>query len=222
MNRVSQVDQHVKINRALVSVYDKSDLSVLVTGLLELNPQIEIISSGGTFRRIQELLPQDFAGMLVPVEEYTGQPEMQGGLVKTLDFKIYTALLSETYNEQHQNDLARLNTGAIDLVVVNLYPFEQATGSSDATLEDARANIDIGGPCMIRASAKNFLRVSVLTDPAQYRGFVETCKTQQSCTSLQQRYHLARAAFSRTAAYDGFIAEYLSAAELASAQYEIQ
>ena len=145
------------------------------------------------------------------VSEYTGQPEMQGGLVKTLDFKIYLGLLSETYNADHVADLARVEGVALDMVIVNLYPFKQTVAAADVTVEKARGNIDIGGPCMVRASAKNFLRVASVTDPSDYAGIVEELQSNEAKLSLETRFALAKKAFAHTGDYDTAIAAYLSA-----------
>ena len=151
-----------------MSVFDKAGLDGFVRGLLSAVPDALILSTGGTFAALEKSLGASAARSLRQVSDYTGQPEMQGGLVKTLDFKIYLGLLAETYNPEHQKDLSRAGAAHIDMVVVNLYPFEKASSAAGATLEDARANIDIGGPCMIRAAAKNFHRVAAVTDPGEY------------------------------------------------------
>ena len=126
--------------------------------MLDINPRIKILSTGGTHKRIKEILGDRASGSLQQVSDYTGQPETQGGLVKTLDFRIYLGLLTETYNSDHQKDLKRTDSLAIDMVVVNLYPFKETISKQGVTCENARGNIDIGGPTMIRASAKNFIR----------------------------------------------------------------
>ena len=140
---------------------------------------------------------------------------MQGGLVKTLDFKIYLGLLAETYNPDHQKDLSRAGAAHIDMVVVNLYPFETASSAPGATLEDARANIDIGGPCMIRAAAKNFHRVAAVTDPGEYSEVLRELSGNEGTLCLDTRFRLARAAFKRIARYDSAITSYLDAADSA-------
>ena len=170
VNRVATIDDRVKVKTVLLSLSDKTSLETLVRGILAANPDARFLSTGGTHAALQALLGPAASATLRQVSDYTGQPEMQGGLVKTLDFKIYLGLLSETYNPAHAADLARTGAAVIDMVVVNLYPFEQTVAAARATLEDARANIDIGGPCMVRAAAKNFHRVAVLTDPADYSG----------------------------------------------------
>jgi phosphoribosylaminoimidazolecarboxamide formyltransferase/IMP cyclohydrolase len=123
MNVVDQIDNRVKVRNILVSVSDKSGLEKLIPGIREASPDVRIFSTGGTFKRLQEILGSAADGCLTQVSDYTGQPETQGGLVKTLDFKIYLGLLTETYNPAHQADLERTKGVAIDMVVVNLYPF---------------------------------------------------------------------------------------------------
>lgn len=224
VNIVWKTDGKVKIKRALISVSDKSGLEALVPGLIGIVPDIKILSTGGTFAAMAELLgPERAAAHLAQVSEYTGQPETQGGLVKTLDFKIYLGLLTETYNESHARDLARLNAAQIDMVVANLYPFEQTVARKDSTPEMARANIDIGGPCMVRAAAKNFLRVASVVDPADYAGILDEMGGSGGTLSLETRFGLARKAFAHTAAYDAAIAKYLAGcdAEKVAACYEV-
>lgn len=209
LNAVRRADDLVPVRRAIVSVADKSGLDRLIPRLLELCPGITFYSTGGTHREIARLLGGTAPGRLVAVSEYTGQPEMQGGLVKTLDFRIYLGLLSETYNPAHASDLRRTAAVTFDMVVGNLYPFAEAIGAPGATPEIARGNIDIGGPCMIRAAAKNFLRVAVLVDPANYKDTLEELRARGGALTLATRFRLARRAFAHTAEYDRSIACYL-------------
>jgi phosphoribosylaminoimidazolecarboxamide formyltransferase/IMP cyclohydrolase len=176
-----------------------------------------IYSTGGTYAALEEILGDKAATNLTAVSEYTGQPEMQGGLVKTLDFKIYLGLLSETYNAAHQEDLARVGGVAFDMVIVNLYPFQSTVSQDGVTPEMARTNIDIGGPCMLRASAKNYLRVASVTDPSDYPSLMEEIKGSGTL-SLETRFKLMKKTFAHTAAYDGAIASYF--AEQASTSVE--
>jgi len=208
INIVNKIDNLVKVQHVLVSVSDKTDLEQLIPGLLDINPQIQFFSTGGTFSKIKEILGNKWESSLTPVSEYTGQPETQGGLVKTLDFKIYLGLLTETYNNSHHDDLQRTNSVPIDMVVVNLYPFQQTISKQDVTPEMARGNIDIGGPCMIRASAKNFLRVASVVDPSDYLQILSWLKENNGCTSLDIRYKLACKAFGHTAEYDAAITDF--------------
>lgn len=207
-NRVSNVEDAVKIENVLLSVSDKSNLSEIINGLLAVNPNVKFYSTGGTYTKIKEILGEN-SDNLKAVSDYTGQPEMQGGLVKTLDFKIYLGLLSESYNDAHKEDLKRTGAIAFDMVVVNLYPFKETISREGATLEDGRANIDIGGPCMLRASAKNYLRVASVCNPDDYKSIVETLKKSSGSLSLQDRFHLAKKSFKHTAEYDAAISEYL-------------
>jgi phosphoribosylaminoimidazolecarboxamide formyltransferase/IMP cyclohydrolase len=205
----------VPVRHVLASVSDKTGLDRLVPGLVETNPQVRIYSTGGTYKAIRDLLGEErAAGNLVQVSAYTGQPEMQGGLVKTLDFKIYLGLLSETYNDAHAADLERTSAVAIDMVVVNLYPFKQTVAAADVTPEAARTNIDIGGPCMVRASAKNFLRVASVTDPADYGRILDELRGGGGMLGLGTRLELARKAFAHTADYDAAIAAYFKGCDL--------
>jgi phosphoribosylaminoimidazolecarboxamide formyltransferase/IMP cyclohydrolase len=208
VNFVQRIDDDVKIQNVLASVSDKTGLDRFIPALLKINPAVKIYSTGGTFTALREILGAA-SGNLISVSDYTGQPEMQGGLVKTLDFKIYLGLLSETYNPAHVEDLKRTQGVALDMVIVNLYPFVQTVAKPDATPEKARANIDIGGPCMVRASAKNFLRVASVTDPLDYDAVVKELTAGRGVLSLKTRFELAQKAFSHTAAYDTAIAAYL-------------
>jgi len=210
VNFVERIDDAVPVRHVLLSVSDKQGLDRFVPLLARLCPEARFYSTGGTFVALQKMLGGENRGRLLAVSDYTGQPEMQGGLVKTLDFKIYLGLLSETYNPAHAADLARLRAEAFDMVVVNLYPFQQTVGQPGATPEMARANIDIGGPCMVRAAAKNFLRVASVTDPSDYDGVLAELRRTGGSLSLRTRFELARKAFAHTAAYDSAIAAYLA------------
>ncbi|MBT4502755.1 MAG: hypothetical protein HOC74_33795 [Gemmatimonadetes bacterium] len=211
VNVVSKTDDLVSVRHVLLSVSDKSGLDELVPALVEINPEIRLFSTGGTHGAIADILGAEKAtAHLIQVSDYTGQPETQGGLVKTLDFKIYLGLLTETYNSSHQADLSRTQAVPIDMVVVNLYPFAATVAQEGITVEDARSNIDIGGPCMIRASAKNYLRVASVVDPKDYESLVTYLRGNQGRLDLAKRFKLAQKAFAHTAAYDSAIADFLS------------
>ena len=192
-NIVREVDDWIRPRHVLVSVFDKRDLQVLVNGLVSINDSLRIFSTGGTYKRIAEILG----------------PE-QTKKHKTLDFTIYLGLLTETYNDDHQEDLRRTSAVPIDMVVVNLYPFQQTVARPDVTVEEARANIDIGGPCMVRASAKNFPRVASVTDPGDYAMIVNKLRTSGGRLDLRTRFALARKAFAHTAEYDAHISRFLA------------
>jgi phosphoribosylaminoimidazolecarboxamide formyltransferase/IMP cyclohydrolase len=215
-NIVREIDDQVKIRRVLVSVSDKAGLDRFIPALIEINPDTHFYSTGGTFAALAQILGERAARSLTQVADYTGQPETQGGLVKTLDFKLYLGLLTETYNAAHQADLARTNAVPLDMVVVNLYPFEATVARAGVTVEEARANIDIGGPCMIRAAAKNYLRVAPVVDPADYAAVIELLRANGGGLNLIQRFELARKALAHTARYDAAISAYLAAQDPAA------
>jgi phosphoribosylaminoimidazolecarboxamide formyltransferase/IMP cyclohydrolase len=210
INIVEKVDDLVQVRHVLVSVSDKRGLDAFVPQLVSVNPEIKLFSTGGTFSAIKEILGDSAARHLTQVSDYTGQPETQGGLVKTLDFKIYLGLLTETYNNSHQADLERTGSVAIDMVIGNLYPFKETISKPDVTVERARGNIDIGGPCMIRASAKNFIRVASVVDPDDYNAIISELKANKGALSLNLRFRLAQKAFAHTAVYDQTIADFLA------------
>jgi phosphoribosylaminoimidazolecarboxamide formyltransferase / IMP cyclohydrolase len=217
INVVERIDDRVKVRHILVSVSDKQGLDEFVPALVRLNPELRIFSTGGTFAHLEKILGPSAGRHLTQVADYTGQPETQGGLVKTLDFKIYLGLLTEAYNAAHQADLQRTGGVAIDLVVVNLYPFRETIAKAGISLEQARGNIDIGGPCMIRAAAKNFIRVAPVVDPADYGAVASELQAHAGSTTLALRFRLAGKAFEHTAAYDRAIADYLGRQSAADA-----
>ena len=210
LNIVTDIDNRVRVRNVLMSVSDKTGLETFVPALVAACPGVKIYSTGGTYAKVKEILGAGAEGTLVAVSDYTGQPEMQGGLVKTLDFKIYLGLLSETYNDAHQADLKRLSAQPIDMVVVNLYPFQATVAKEGVTPEMARTNIDIGGPCMVRASAKNYLRVASVTDSLDYAGIVQELESHGGTIGLDTRFRLMKKAFAHTAQYDTAIAAFFT------------
>lgn len=209
MNVVEKIDDLVKVRHVLASVFDKSGLEGFIPELLRINPEIKLFSTGGTYTKIKEIIGDAAESCLTQVSDYTGQPETQGGLVKTLDFKIYLGLLTETYNDAHNEDIMRTGSVHIDMVIGNLYPFKDTISKPDVTVEAARGNIDIGGPCMIRASAKNYIRVASVVDPSDYGKIISEMEANNGSIPLGLRFRLAQKAFEYTAAYDRTIAEFL-------------
>jgi len=218
LNIVTEIDNRIKVRNVLMSVSDKTGLETFVPALVKACPGVRIYSTGGTYVKVKEILEaakargegQGAEGTLVAVSDYTGQPEMQGGLVKTLDFKIYLGLLSEKYNDAHQADLKRLDAQPIDMVVVNLYPFRETVAKEGVTPEMARTNIDIGGPCMVRASAKNYLRVASVTDPLDYANLANELADHDGTLGLDTRFKLMKKAFTHTAEYDTAISKFFT------------
>jgi phosphoribosylaminoimidazolecarboxamide formyltransferase/IMP cyclohydrolase len=192
-----------KIERALISVSDKRGVTALARELAKLG--IEILSTGGTARMLEE------AGIpVVAVRDFTGFPEILDGRVKTLHPKIHGGLLGRRDLAAHREAMAAHDIRPIDLVVVNLYPFEQVTAAG-ADLAEAIENIDIGGPSMIRSAAKNHGAVTVLVDPEDYEPVLVELRANTGVVSLGTNSRLARKAFALTARYDGAIADHLGA-----------
>lgn len=191
----------MKLKRALLSVSDK-------TGIVELaeflhKNGVEIISTGGTMKALQD------AGIPVTyVSDVTGFPEIMDGRVKTLNPKIHGAILAVRNNPEHMAALAKHDITPIDLVVVNLYPFRETISKPGVTEAEAIENIDIGGPAMVRASAKNFKDVVIVTYPNRYEGLMKMLQ-ETGDVDAKTRKELAYEAFTHTAEYDAMISEYL-------------
>ncbi|HEY5803660.1 MAG TPA: bifunctional phosphoribosylaminoimidazolecarboxamide formyltransferase/IMP cyclohydrolase [Lysobacter sp.] len=192
----------VKIRRALLSVSDKTGLIELAQALAAHG--VELLSTGGTAKAIRE------AGLDVrDVSDVTGFPEMMDGRVKTLHPLVHGGLLGRAGIDDAV--MAEHGIGAIDLLVLNLYPFEKVSADPASSMDDVVENIDIGGPAMLRSAAKNFARVAVATDPAQYAGIVTELQGNDGALGAQTRFALSVAAFNRVAQYDACISDYLSA-----------
>src|SRR5471032_453148 len=190
-----------KIQRALISVSDKTGLVPFAQILAQAG--IEIISTGGTAKTLRE------AGLMVKdISEHTGFPEMLDGRVKTLHPKVHGGLLFIRGNETHEAAAQQHGISPIDLVVVNLYPFEATVAKPNVSLHDAIENIDIGGPSMLRSAAKNHDSVTVIVDPADYADVAKQI-SESGNTTLELRRQLCAKVFARTAAYDAAIAAHL-------------
>jgi len=197
----------MKITQALISVSDKRGIVDFARALAEFG--VTILSTGGSAKLLRE------AGVPVTeVSDYTGFPEMLDGRVKTLHPKVHGGILGIRGNAEHAATMQKHDIPPIDLVVVNLYPFAQTVAKKDCTLEDAIENIDIGGPTMVRAAAKNHGNeaggVGIVTDPEDYAPVIEEMKAHGGALSYQMRFALAKKAFTHTARYDGAIANWLT------------
>jgi phosphoribosylaminoimidazolecarboxamide formyltransferase / IMP cyclohydrolase len=192
----------MNVKQALISVSDKTGVVEFCKGLSSLG--IRLISTGGTAKLLSE------NGLSVTeIAEHTGFPEMLDGRVKTLHPKVHAGLLARRDLPEHMTTIAQHGIDNIDLLVVNLYPFEATVAKSDCTLADAIENIDIGGPAMVRSAAKNWQGVGVLTDPSQYADVLDELQKTKGLTD-KTRFTLSVAAFNRIANYDGAISDYLS------------
>jgi phosphoribosylaminoimidazolecarboxamide formyltransferase / IMP cyclohydrolase len=197
---------------ALLSVSDKSGLVDFSRGIRAYG--FNLLSTGGTAKFLTE------AGIPVTeVGDHTGSPEMLDGRVKTLHPKIHGGILARRDVPAHMQALDTHAIPTIDLVVVNLYPFEQTIARAGSTLDEAIENIDIGGPAMVRSAAKNHAHVAVVTDPADYQPLLEEMAGANGAISAGTRFRLASKAFSHTAAYDGAISNYLTALDAPDATH---
>lgn len=196
-----------KIERALISLTDKSGIEGFAGELAELG--IEILSTGGTAKKLRE------AGLAVmDVSEFTGFPEMLDGRVKTLHPKVHGGILNQRDNIDHQRQCVQYGIQNVDLIAVNLYAFEKTVADPECTLDDAIENIDIGGPTMLRAAAKNWRDVTVIVDPADYPQVIAEIK-EHGNTLSPTRLYLAKKVFALTAAYDTAITNWLETADAA-------
>ena len=191
-----------KITRAIISVTDKTGIVDFAESLSRFG--VEILSTGGTAKALRQ------GGLSVTdISDYTGFPEMMDGRVKTLHPKVHGGLLGLRDNPEHVAMMKEHGIKAIDMIVVNLYQFEKTVAKQGVTLEEAVENIDIGGPSMLRSSAKNFRDVTVIVDPVDYETVLREMEETGGETTLETRFSLAKKVFSLTSRYDGAISQYL-------------
>ncbi|MCF8084901.1 MAG: IMP cyclohydrolase [Deltaproteobacteria bacterium] len=196
-----------KIQQAIISVTNKQGIAAFAQSISDWG--VNILSTGGTARVIRE------AGVAVTdISVYTGFPEMMDGRVKTLHPMVHGGLLGLRDNPDHVKMMETHGIKPIDLVVVNLYQFEQTVAREGVTLEEAIENIDIGGPSMLRSSAKNFKYVTVIVDPEDYAPVLKEMRQSNGKTTLKTRFRLAKKVFRLTHEYDGAISRYLEKAQL--------
>ena len=200
-----------KIERALISLTDKSGIEGFASELAGLG--IELLSTGGTAKKLRD------AGLAVmDVSEFTGFPEMLDGRVKTLHPKVHGGILNQRANGDHQKQCAAHGLRNIDLIAVNLYAFEKTVADPNCSLADAIENIDIGGPTMLRAAAKNFHDVTVIVDPADYPQVLREIKATGN-TSLKTRFALMKKVFALTSVYDTAISRWLEQVDVEANSY---
>lgn len=192
-----------KINKVIISVSNKSGVLAFARELSKFG--VEILSTGGTAKSLRE------AGLAVKdISEYTGFPEMLDGRVKTLHPKVHGGLLGRRANPEHVSKMKEYQIDPIDMIIVNLYPFEETVAKKDCKLEDAIENIDIGGPTMLRSAAKNYEDVTVIVDPADYPKIIAEMQANNGAVSKATNFYLAKKVFQRTSQYDTAITNYLS------------
>lgn len=197
-----------KIARALISLTDKAGIEGFAGQLADLG--VELLSTGGTAKKLRA------AGLnVMDVSEFTGFPEMLDGRVKTLHPKVHGGILNQRANSEHQQQCAAHGLKNIDLIAVNLYAFTKTVADPNCGLAEAIENIDIGGPTMLRAAAKNFHDVTVIVDPADYPQVIKEIKASGN-TTLSTRFHLMKKVFALTAAYDTAISDWLEKVDSAT------
>ena len=200
-----------KVERALISLTDKSGIEGFAGELAGLG--IELLSTGGTAKKLRD------AGLKVmDVSEFTGFPEMLDGRVKTLHPKVHGGILNQRENEDHRRQCADHGLKNIDIIAVNLYAFSKTVADPDCSLADAIENIDIGGPTMLRAAAKNFQDVTVIVDPADYPQVIKEIK-ETGNTTLKTRFYLMKKVYALTASYDTAISAWLEKVDVKSNSY---
>lgn len=200
-----------KVERALISLTDKSGIEGFAQELASLG--IDLLSTGGTAKKLRD------AGLTVmDVSDFTGFPEMLDGRVKTLHPKVHGGILNQRANQDHQSQCADHGLKNIDIIAVNLYAFNKTVEDPNCTLVDAIENIDIGGPTMLRAAAKNFHDVTVIVDPADYPKVIEEIKATGN-TTLKTRFYLMKKVYALTAAYDTAISAWLEQVDVDANNY---
>ena len=196
-----------KIERAIISVTDKTGVVDFARSLAGFG--VQILSTGGTAKAMR-----DGGVNVTDISEYTGFPEMLDGRVKTLHPKVHGGLLGMRSNPEHIKTMKKHGIKNIDMLVVNLYQFEKTVAKQGVTLDEAIENIDIGGPAMLRSSAKNFRDVTVIVDPSDYDKVLKEMKENNGATLLKTRFRLAKKVFKLTHNYDGTISRYLEGVEI--------
>jgi phosphoribosylaminoimidazolecarboxamide formyltransferase/IMP cyclohydrolase len=200
-----------KVERALISLTDKAGIEGFAGELAALG--IDLLSTGGTAKKLRD------AGLTVmDVSDFTGFPEMLDGRVKTLHPKVHGGILNQRANESHQRQCADHGLKNIDIIAVNLYAFNKTVEDPNCSLIDAIENIDIGGPTMLRAAAKNFHDVTVIVDPADYPKVLEEIKATGN-TTLKTRFYLMKKVYALTAAYDTAISAWLESVDVDANSY---
>lgn len=223
MRRVEKINGPVRVKHAFMSVADKTGLDEMVPQLVAACPDIMIYSTGGTYKKLVGILGDAAEKHVTEVSAYTGVPETDGGLVKSLHHMLFLGYLTEDYCVKHGEDLKREGAVPIELLVGNFYPFEQTVAKEGTDPEDWRMNIDIGGPSALAAASKNWHRLAVVTNPADYARILAELKSHDGCTTPRTRYELFQKALVALGKYRTAIAKKMGTVsfEDAIAPYEV-
>ncbi len=207
-DRINTCEDLVSVRNVIVSTADKRGLEEFAPRLVELCPQVRFYATGGTFALLKECLGPLAAQRLVEMTRYTTQPITHAELARTIDFKIYIGLLADPFNPTHVQDLSSAGAAFFDVVISNVHLYEDLIYEGDPDPETVRGAIDIGGPGMIRAGVRNYLRVATIVDPDDYNGFLDHIESNDGQSRLNLRLDLARKAFHLIAKNDSELAEY--------------
>lgn len=206
--RVSRFEDRVKVRNIIVSTADKRGLEEFAPRLVEICPQVRFYATGGSHKVLKRALGEFAAQRLVEMNRYTTQPVTHAGLARTIDFKIYIGLLADPFNKVHVQDLSSAGAAFFDTVISNVHLYENLVADGEPDPETVRTNIDIGGPGMIRAGVRNFLRVATLVDPDDYERYLQHVKENEGHSRLDLRLEFARKAFRLLASNEVALAEY--------------
>lgn len=206
--KIRKIEDLVQVRNVIVSAADKRGLAEFAPQLVEICPQVRFYATGGTYAVLREALGDMAAQRVVEMNRYTTQPITHAGLARTIDFKIYIGLLADPFNPIHVQDLSSAGAAFFDIVLSNVHLYSDLAPEGEPLPEELRSNIDIGGPGMIRAGVRNYLRVAVVVDPDDYGLLLEHIKTNEGKTDLALRLELARKAFKLIAKNDTALAEY--------------
>ena len=216
--KVRKIEDLVKVRNVIVSTADKRGLAEFAPKLVKICPQVRFYATGGTYAVLRESLGDMAAQRVVEMTRYTTQPITHSGLARTIDFKIYIGLLADPFNKVHVQDLSSAGAAFFDIVISSVHLYADLAAEGEPLPEDLRANIDIGGPGMIRAGVRNFLRVAVVVDPDDYGRVLEHITENGGKTDLELRLELARKAFRLMAKNDTALAEYFERLDKATLQ----
>ena len=213
VENIQRIEELVPLRNAIVTVADKTGLDRFAQRLVRVCPQVRFYATGGTYAVLRESLGATSAQRVVEMTRYTTQPVTHAGLARTIDFKLYIGLLADPFNNVHVQDLSSAGAAFFDMVVSNVHSLDELTEEGRADPEAVRLNLDIGGPGMLRAGVRNYLRVANVVDPQDYERIADHIEENGGNTALDLRLELARKALRLVARNDLAMADYLDQLE---------